>query len=203
MNVGAAIGRPPTQPPVISMNETQYPKRKQNRLQNYDYSMPHGYFITVCTQDRKNLFWMDERIPVTCKKEVMLTKYGKMVDEVILSIPAHYPSVSVDDYVIMPNHIHLLLQIHTDPDGRPMAINCGVIATGNDWILVRCAEHHPTIQTVVNQMKGAASKWVGFSLWQKGFYDHIVRNDRDYQEIIRYIQGNPAKWLEDKLYRMR
>ena len=125
---------------------------------------------------------MDERIPVTCKKEVMLTKYGKMVDEVILSIPAHYPSVSVDDYVIMPNHIHLLLQIHTDPDGRPMA---------------------PTIQTVVNQMKGAASKWAGFSLWQKGFYDHIVRNDRDYQEIIRYIQGNPAKWLEDKLYRMR
>lgn len=183
MNVGAAIGRPQTKPPVISMNETQYPKRKQNRLQNYDYSMPHGYFITVCTQDRKNLFWMDERIPVICKKEVMLTKYGKMVDEVILSIPAHYPSVSVDDYVIMPNHIHLLLQIHTDPDGRPMAA--------------------PTIQTVVNQMKGAASKWAGFSLWQKGFYDHIVRNDGDYQEIIRYIQGNPAKWLEDKLYRMR
>ena len=113
----------------------------------------------------------------------MLTKYGKMVDEIILSIPAHYPSVSVDDYVIMPNHIHLLLQIHTDPDGRPMAA--------------------PTIQTVVNQMKGAASKWAGFSLWQKGFYDHIVRNDRDYQEILRYIQGNPAKWLEDKLYRMR
>ena len=121
MNVGAAIGRPQTTPPVMSMNETQYPKRKQNRLQNYDYSMPHGYFITVCTQDRKNLFWMGERIPVTCKEEVMLTKYGKMVDEVILSIPAHYPSVSVDDYVIMPNHIHLLLQIHTDPDGRPMA----------------------------------------------------------------------------------
>ena len=87
--------------------------------------------------------------------------------------------------------------------GGQWPINCGVIATGNDWILVRCAEHHPTIQTVVNQMKGAASKWAGFSLWQKGFYDHIVRNDGDYQEIIRYIQGNPAKWLEDKLYRMR
>ena len=106
---------------VIAMNETQYPKRKQNRLQNYDYGLPHGYFITVCTQDRKNLFWMDENIPVACKEEIMLTKYGKMVDEIILSIPAHYPSVSVDDYVIMPNHLHLLLQIQTDPDGRPMA----------------------------------------------------------------------------------
>ena len=106
---------------VIAMDETQYPKRKQNRLQNYDYGLPHGYFITVCTQDRKNLFWMDENIPVACKEEIMLTKYGKMVDEIILSIPAHYPSVSVDDYVIMPNHLHLLLQIQTDPDGRPMA----------------------------------------------------------------------------------
>ena len=106
---------------VIAMDETQYPKRKQNRLQNYDYGLPHGYFITVCTQDRKNLFWMDENIPVACKEEIMLTKYGKMVDEIILSIPAHYPSVSVDDYVIMPNHLHLLLQIHTDLDGRPMA----------------------------------------------------------------------------------
>lgn len=164
------------------MNEMQYPKRKTNRLQNYDYGLPHGYFITVCTQNRKNLFWMNEKIPVACE-EIMLTKYGKMVDEIILSIPAHYPSVSVDAYVIMLNHLHLLLQIHTDPDGRPMAA--------------------PTIQTVVNQMKGTASKRAGFSLWQKGFYDHIVRNDRDYWEIIRYIQGNPAKWLEDKLYRMR
>ena len=106
---------------VISMNETQYPKQKQNRLQNYDYGLPHGYFITVCTQNRKNLFWMDENVPAACKEEVMLTKYGKMVDEIILSIPVHYPSVSVDAYVIMPNHLHLLLQINTDPDGRPMA----------------------------------------------------------------------------------
>jgi len=80
----------------------------------------------------------------------------------------------------MANHVHLLLQIISDNDGRPMAA--------------------PTISTIVNQMKGVISKRVGFTVWQKGFYDHVVRGNEDYREIWKYIEGNPSRWTEDKLY---
>ena len=109
-----------------------------------------------------------------------MTDLGMMVKQVIYDISRHYPAITVDHAVVMPNHIHLLLQINTDTDGRPMAA--------------------PTISTVINQMKGVISKNAGFSVWQKGFYDHVIRNDNDYRDIWNYIEGNPGKWSEDKLY---
>ena len=158
----------------------ELPKRKQNRLTEYDYSTPNAYFITVCTQDRKNLFWTDVGAAISRQENVSLTDLGIVVKQSIDEIPEHYPAITVDNYVIMPNHIHLLLQINADIDGRPMAA--------------------PTISTVVNQMKGVISKRAGFSVWQKGFYDHVIRNDNDYRDIWKYIEGNPGKWTEDKLY---
>ena len=141
----------------------ELPKRKQNRLTEYDYSTPNAYFITVCTQDRKNLFWTDVGAAISRQENVSLTDLGIVVKQSIDEIPEHYPAITVDNYVIMPNHIHLLLQINADIDGRPMAA--------------------PTISTVVNQMKGVISKRAGFSVWQKGFYDHVIRNDNDYRDM--------------------
>lgn len=155
------------------------PKRKQNRLQEYDYSTPNAYFITVCTKDRKNLFWTHVGAITDRPEKVPLTKLGNVVRQRIEDISYHYPAVSVDRYVVMPNHIHLLVKICTGDDGR------SVIA--------------PTISTVVRLMKGAVSKDAGFSVWQKGFYDHVVRGDEDYLDIWNYIEGNPSKWMEDKL----
>ena len=113
-------------------------------------------------------------------KKVPLTNLGRIVKQSINGIPRHYPAITVDHAVIMPNHIHLLLQINTDTDGRPMAA--------------------PTISTVINQTKGIVSKKAGFSVWQKGFYDHVIRGKRDYLDVWNYIEGNPSKWAEDKLY---
>ena len=158
----------------------ELPKRKPNRLTEYDYSTPNAYFITVCTQDRKNLFWTDAGAAVDCPENIPLTNLGMMVKQVVYDIARHYPSITVDHAVVMPNHIHLLLQINTDIDGRPMAT--------------------PTISTVINQTKGVISKKAGFSVWQKGFYDHMIRNDNDYRDIWNYIEGNPGKWTEDQLY---
>ena len=98
----------------------------------------------------------------------------------IRDISSHYPAITVDHAVIMPNHIHLLLQIHADANGRSMIA--------------------PTISTVVRLMKGTVSKQAGFAVWQKGFYDHVIRNDNDYRDIWNYIEGNPSKWTEDKLF---
>ena len=158
----------------------ELPKRKQNRLTEYDYSTPNAYFITVCTEERKNLFWKDVGAIIDRPENVPLTNLGMVVRQSINDIPSRYPAITVDHAVIMPNHIHLLLQINTDLDGRSMIA--------------------PTISTVVRLMKGAVSKQAGFSVWQKGFYDHIIRNDNDYRDIWNYIEGNPCKWSEDKLY---
>ena len=158
----------------------ELPKRKQNRLAEYDYSTPNAYFITVCTENRRNLFWKDAREIADCPENVPLTSLGMIVRQCIHDIPGHYPTITVDHAVIMPNHIHLLLQINTDIDGRPMAA--------------------PTISTVINQTKGVIPKKAGFSVWQKGFYDHVIRNDNDYRDIWNYIEGNPSKWAEDTLY---
>lgn len=157
-----------------------FPVRKTNRLADFDYSTPSAYFITICTEKRKNLFWSDVGAIIDRPQEIPLTEHGKIVDFYIKDIANHYPAISVDHYVIMPNHIHMLLQIHTDCGGRSMIA--------------------PTISTVVRLFKGAVSKQVGASIWQKGFHDHVVRSETDYLEIWNYIEGNPGKWAEDKLY---
>ena len=156
------------------------PKRKQNRLVEYDYSTPNAYFITVCTKNRRNLFWMEVGAIIDRPNNVPLTNLGMIARQSIEDIPNYYSAVSVDHFVIMPNHIHLLLQINTDADGRSMIA--------------------PTVSTVVRLMKGTVSQQAGLSVWQKGFYDHVIRNDHDYREIWNYIDGNPSKWTEDKLY---
>ena len=157
-----------------------FPQRNPNRLTDYDYSTPNAYFLTICTENRKNLFWKNVGAIIDRPENVPLTNLGCLVRQCIIEIPMHYPKISVDNFVVMPNHIHLLLQIHTDADGRSLIA--------------------PTISTVVRLMKGTVSKQAGFSVWQKGFYDHVIRNDKDYQSIWNYIQGNPSKWTEDQLY---
>ena len=108
-----------------------------------------------------------------------MTDYGHAVEEAINNIPIIYPMISVDNYVIMPNHVHLLLVIQGDI-WRPMVA--------------------PTVSRVLQQTKGAVTKRIGASIWQKSFYDHVIRTERDYRDIYTYIDNNPAHWAEDKYY---
>ena len=109
-----------------------------------------------------------------------LTPLGEIVNHAILSIPSHYSDVSVDHYVIMPNHIHLLMRIDRDP-GRAMLA--------------------PTdISRVIQQLKGFITKQYGKAFWQKSFYDHIVRDESDYRTRWQYIDENPARWAEDEFF---
>ena len=157
----------------------ELPKRKPNRLTEYDYGTPNAYFITICTDKRKNLFWENMGLPIAAPKEVRLSAYGSIVDRAITNISTYYPAISVDNYVIMPNHIHLLLQISSTGSGRPMVA--------------------PTVSTAIQQMKGIVSKQAAFSVWQKSFYDHVIRGEQDYREIWEYIEGNPIRWEQDRL----
>lgn len=99
------------------------PKRKQNRLSGYDYSSCGAYFITVCTKDKKKLFWSDVGAAIgrPADGEYSLSEYGLIVDEAIKNIEKIYPMISVDSYVVMPNHVHMIIMINNDEYGRPMA----------------------------------------------------------------------------------
>ncbi len=155
----------------------ELPKRKRNRLPEYDYNSSGIYYITVCTKEKERIL-SHIAVGATIGRPpiVRLTLIGRIVKEAVLKIPSIYPMVEVNHYVIMPNHIHLLLSIVGD-SGRPMVA--------------------PTISRIIQQMKGYVTKRVNRSIWQKGFYDHVVRTEQDYREICRYIDNNPAHWAED------
>ena len=160
---------------VIKMDkEKELPKRKDIRLKHYDYSSPGGYFLTICASKRCNYFWKNVGTTIGRPQDVSLTFYGNIVDEAINNIPSIYPALEVDSYVIMPDHIHLLLVVHADEYGRPMVA--------------------PTMSRVVQHLKGYVSKRIGCSIWQKRFVDHVIRNHEDYEEHIKYICENPIKW---------
>ncbi|MBQ8439185.1 MAG: transposase, partial [Clostridia bacterium] len=99
-------------------------------------------------------------------------------DEAINNIPKIYPMLKIERYVIMPDHIHLLLAIYADGYGRPMVA--------------------PTMSRVVQQMKGFVTKRIGCSIWQKLFFDHVIRNRQDFEEHINYIYENPIRWYHKK-----
>ena len=151
----------------------QKQSRKHNRLENYDYSQNGAYFVTICTQDRKPVLStiVGDGFPVP-------KPIGKISEEYIRWIAEKYPNVTVDRYVIMPDHIHILLRI--DGTGNPS----------------------PTIGNVVGWYKYQVTKQAnlllnkpGEKLFQRSYYDHVIRNQQDYDEIWQYIENNPRKWL--------
>ncbi len=113
-------------------------------------------------------------------QNVELSLYGKLVDDAIQKIPCIYPSLSLEGYVIMPNHIHVLLRVRADEYGRPLVA--------------------PTMSRIIKQLKGIVSKQIGTRIWQKSFHDHIIRNREDYEEHLKYIHENPTRWHYDELY---
>ena len=149
--------------------------RKPNRLATFDHSTPNAYFITVCTKNREQLLWKDVGAAIGRLQAPELSAYGNIVEQAIKRIPEYYPEITVDKFVVMPDHIHLLLQIQSAGSGSSETV---------------------AISRVIQQMKGAVTKQAGISFWQKGFYDHVIRCEEDYQETWAYIEANPGRWAE-------
>ena len=153
------------------------PQRKSPRLREYDYSNSGYYFITICTQNRQCFLSsiVGEGSPLP-----HLSKYGTIADFWIRKIPRQYPMFSVDRYVIMPNHIHLLLIANGRGDPSP------TVGTMIGWL-----KFHITKD--INQLRGT----VGNKVFQRSFHDHIIRNQKDYDAISRYIENNALAWQND------
>ena len=160
------------------MGEVELPKRKRNRLEGYDYSQNGAYFITICVKDKKPVLGeVCVGVDAHIDPFVQLSSCGRVVDMYMRNIPG------IHKYVIMPNHIHMIIMID-DPQNGPM------------WASA------PTqgIQQRIRSFKTMVTKELGKSIFQRSYYDHIIRIQQDYERIWTYIDGNPGKWEEDRLY---
>ena len=147
--------------------------------------------MTVCSKDKTHIFGrvsVGRVAPGAPFTE--LTAIGRVIEKHILSVNDVYESVSVDKYVIMPNHIHLLLTISAH--GAPGATR----PTGSE----ERVNKKVSISQVVTSIKRLSNKETGMKLWQNSFHDHIIRNEQDYLTHWQYIEDNPARWAEDEYY---
>lgn len=167
------------------MNET----RRHPRLSGYDYSRNGAYFVTVCTAGRMQTLSRICRGDPCGRPRIDLLPLGKLAETAFSRVADLY-GVTFDGYVIMPNHVHFVLVL---PEARATA---------------RVA---PTVGRVVGAYKSiVANEWRKMwerqgkragTVWQRGYYEHVVRCEADFLDILRYMEENPAKWLEDPYYK--
>ncbi len=157
---------------------------ESRRLQHWDYTTPGGYFVTICTHLRKPIFGRIKN------GEMYLSYLGKIVNQEWVKTAILRDSVELDEYVIMPNHLHGIIIIKS--------------AEERSGLKVRKKSGY-RLGTIVGQFKSACTRRIQAVfdveiVWQSRYYDHVIRDDNDLQRIRGYIQGNPKKWELDKYY---
>ena len=167
--------------------EKSLPKRKSPRLADFDYSETGAYFLTICTENRKNILSTIESVGEGFPLP-KLSHCGEIANKWIQKIPEKYPKAHIDCYVIMPNHIHILLSVYED-DGRGNPSPTTDVGAMMGWLKFQATKE-------INSLQGS----VGKKIFQRSFFDHVVRNSEDYNEIQKYIYNNPLRWQYDKLY---
>jgi len=185
------------------MKNEKLPQRKHIRLKRWDYATAGGYYITICTHGKRKLFWTDQ----SCKYDVgancvrpPLSALGNIVANEIGKLSGVYDTMSVDKYVVMPNHLHIILVLGQGTGGRPQVAPTDGNG-GRPQVAPTEGLGTPTVSRIVKQFKGSVSKQIGSPIWQRSFYDHIIRDEADYLRIWEYIDTNPLKWEEDEYYR--
>ena len=154
-------------------------QRKPNRLQEYDYSTNGAYFITICTQDRKPILGHIVGGGAHDAPLITLSKFGEIAQKYILS-SNRIPGISVDKYVIMPDHIHLIVQVNE-------TVSIGTSRAPSPT--------NTEIPHFVSTLKRFCHREAGAVIFQRSYYDHVIRNQQDYDEIWQYIENNPQKWV--------
>jgi len=160
--------------------------RRSIRLKDYDYSQAGAYFLTICTYNRECT------LGDVVDGVIVLNDFGKIVESVWSDLPKHYSDVRLDAFIIMPNHVHSIIFIV----GANVRAGFKPAPTTN--------KRHPLSELVrgfktfssrcVNEIRGLS----GTPVWQRNYYEHIIRNEKDLNEIREYIVNNPTKWEMDE-----
>jgi putative transposase len=171
---------------------TPHPERKTMRLASYDYSLPGAYFVTACTKNRELLFdALDAKLAVELAWHSLLDIFA---------------NIELGELVVMPNHIHCIVWIIQEGSYR---LHPGTWKIDSIYRDERSPIHtdtkFETLSNIIGAFKTTAATWVnklrgviGLPVWQKSFYDRIVRNEHELERIQKYIQNNPIKWAEDR-----
>ncbi len=178
--------------------------RRSIRLKGYDYTQPGAYFVTICTHDWACLFGD------VVDGKMRLNAFGEIVHQCWLAIPQHFSPVTLDEFVIMPNHVHGIIGIM---DAEPVA-NPTVGATHASplrWPLPHQSSPRPrgpqrqSIGAIVGSFKSAVTKRInahrgtpGAPIWQRNYFEHIIRDAASLDRIRRYIAENPLRWHLDR-----
>jgi REP element-mobilizing transposase RayT len=169
--------------------------RHSIRLKGYDYSQPGAYFVTIVTHLRQCLFGE------IANNEMILNDYGKISEQCWNDIPKHYPNAITDEFVIMPNHIHGIIILND---------NGSIVGAKNFSPLLQNERPRGTTQTIGSIVRGfkiGVTKWFRqnsniYSVWQRNYYEHIIRNEIELNNIRKYILNNPLNWKTDKNYKI-
>jgi len=179
-----------------------------NRWQNWDYSAPGSYFITIVTKNRECVFG---RI----KNGIMdLSEYGKVVETEFSKLDYYHNRAKLDEYIIMPNHVHCIITLMGYDDGdsvekiHEFSLRATMPKQTTDEIKqYRKLRRNMVLVKILGKFQQQTSKQIniirntqGTKNWQHDFYDHVIRNNTEYQYIKNYIINNPEKWNEDTLY---
>jgi len=162
-------------------------RRKSIRLQGYLYSQQGAYFVTICTHQRQSLFGS------VVDGVMTLNGVGEIVNTIWQELPRHYADIKLDEYVIMPNHFHGIVCINRAVEALLAAPEIQSSA--------------PTLGAILRRFKSMSAIAVnrclnqqGQHVWQRNYYEHIIRNEQAYQNIFEYIRTNPQKWHDDIYY---
>ena len=157
------------------------PDRKKNRLENYDYCNKGCYFVTLCTQNRQQLFKIESMF-VGNDLCVVPDLQNQIIHKWIKETENKFPNIKIEKYVIMPDHLHFIVNIKERHIGRSLQDVMKFFKT-------------MTTNEYIRNVKNSILKPFNKRLWQKSYYDHVIRNQEDYNEIWEYIENNPKKWI--------
>jgi len=157
--------------------------RKSNRLQNYDYSQPGYYFVSVCTRERVEWFGVIEN------GEMKLNEHGNIAAECWYNLPNHYTHIKLDVFTIMPNHIHGIIVIENASVGEGFKPS----PTGNHGLSEIVRGFKTFSSRRINEIIGRGAHFQ----WQRSFYDQVIRGEAALEQMREYILNNPKKWELD------
>ena len=166
---------------------TQEKNRKSNRLKDYDYSRNGYYFVTICVKDRQELFGTVEN------NQMILNDLGKIAERCWIDLPNHYMNCALDEFTIMPNHIHGIVVIDDELLTNHVVTGLKPVTTKNHSLSEVIRGFKTFSSRRINELNPAL-----LFRWQRSFYDHIIRNEKSLEKIREYVVYNPLKWELDR-----
>jgi len=171
------------------------------RLKGYDYAQSGAYFVTICLQDRLCLFGE------VSAGLLVPNQYSALVEQAWNDLPNHYPHVSLDQFVVMPNHIHGIIILTDVGAGFNSDVRAGLKPAPTAIGLTPNPPKRHALSEIIRALKTFSARRIneirqspGVPVWQRNYYEHVIRSEEDYTRIAEYIIDNPRRWSEDSLH---